>query len=48
MRVINLQEKKVFFDEESNTYQEIKIKDSSNYDNDSAKKKPQVLPDGIR
>ena len=47
VRVINLEEKKVFFDEESNTYQEIKTKDSSNYDNDSAEKKTQVLPDDI-
>jgi|10_taG_2_1085330.scaffolds.fasta_scaffold06921_6 hypothetical protein len=48
VRVINLEEKKVFFDEQSNTFQEVKTKESSNYDNDNPKKKTKVLSESIQ
>ena len=46
VKKINIEEKRVFFDEETNTYQEVKNTSSSNYDNESTsqKNKKKVLP----
>ena len=39
---INLEEKRVFFDEEVNTYQEVKNTSTSNYDNESRPQKSET------
>jgi len=46
VKKINLEEKRVFFDIETDTYQEVKTNKSSNYDNEPRKntKKAKVLP----
>lgn len=42
VKKINLEEKRVFFDEETNTYQEVKNTSTSNYDNESRPQKSET------